>query len=153
MCTLAVEFGASQAYCCVTKMKVVEATLSDLGILAELNKRLMEDEAHPESMSVEQLADRMAAWLRNEYTCYVAVEKAIIGYCLYRDDGDFYYMRQLFVERAHRRQGVATGLLDWMYENVWVEKKVRLDVLAHNKAAIAFYENYGFSTGCLRMEK
>jgi hypothetical protein len=86
-------------------MKVLEATLSDVGMLAELNKRLIEDEDHPNPMDFEQLADRMAGWLQNEYTCYLAVtEEGTSGYCLFRDDGKFYYMRQLFVERTHRRQ-------------------------------------------------
>ena len=135
-------------------MKVIEATLSDVGSLAELNRRLIEDEHHPNPMNVEQLADRMSGWLQTEYTCYLAVaDGATIGYCLFRDDGEFYYMRQLFVDRGHRRQGIATELLDWMYENVWADKKGRLEVLAHNKDAIAFYEGYGFSPDCVRMVK
>lgn len=135
-------------------MKIIKATLSDVGMLAELNKHLIEDEQHPNPMTGAQLAGRMASWLQNEYTCYLAVAgDATLGYCLFRDDDNFYYMRQLFVARAHRRQGVATKLLDWLYENVWVDKKVRLDVLAHNQAAIAFYESYGFAIGCYRMEK
>jgi ribosomal protein S18 acetylase RimI-like enzyme len=135
-------------------MRFTEATLSDVGTPAELNKRLIEDEDHPNPMNVEQLADRMSGWLQDEYSCYLPVaEGTTIAYCVFRDDGEFYYMRQLFVERTHRRQGIATKLLDWMYAHVWADKKVRLDVLAHNKEAISFYENYGFSTSCFRMEK
>ena len=58
-----------------------------------------------------------------------------------------------FVERRHRRAGVATKLLDWMFANVWHTKPVRLDVFVHNATAIAFYEAYGFRVGVLRMEK
>ena len=76
-----------------------------------------------------------------------------VAYCLYRDDGRHYYMRQLYVDRAHRRKGIATRLLDWLYENVWTDKKVRLDVLAHNEDAVAFYKRYGFKVGVFRMEK
>ena len=76
-----------------------------------------------------------------------------IAYCLFREDREYFYLRQLFVERAHRRKGIATKLLDWMYQNVWTDKKVRLDVLAHNEEAIEFYKAYGFQVGCLRMEK
>ena len=74
-------------------------------------------------------------------------------YCLYRDSGGYYYMRQLYVDRTHRRKGIATRLLDWLYENVWTDKKVRLDVLAHNEDAVAFYKKYGFRIGVFRMEK
>lgn len=135
-------------------MKVTKADLSNVEKLAELNKRLIEDERHPNPMNVQQLARRMAAWLQGEYTCYMATEHGLtLAYCLFRDEGDYYYLRQLFVESAYRRQGIATQLLDWMYQHIWIDKKVRLDVLAHNTAAIAFYKAYGFEVGCLRMEK
>ena len=58
-----------------------------------------------------------------------------------------YYLRQLHAERGRRRRGIATKFLDWMYANIWIDKKVRLDVLVHNKEAIAFYEAYGFRPG------
>ncbi len=135
-------------------MKVAKAELTDVEKLAELNKRLIEDERHPNPMNVQQLAQRMIEWLQDEYSCYLASEDgSTVAYCLFRNDGEYYYMRQLFVERSHRRKGLATKLLDWMYQNVWTDKKVRLDVLSHNEEAIAFYRAYGFQIGCLRMEK
>jgi len=135
-------------------MKVTKADHSNIEKLAELNKRLIEDERHPNSMNMQQLAQRMTEWLQGEYACYIAAENGItVAYCLFRDDGKYYYLRHLFVERAYRRQGIATKLLDWMYKYIWTDKKVRLDVLSHNTAAIAFYKAYGFEVGCLRMEK
>lgn len=135
-------------------MKIIKAALTDAGKLAEMNKRLIGDERHPKPMNLEQLTQRMSAWLQNEYIGYLAIEdKKIVGYCLFRDDGEYYYMRQLYVERENRRNSIATELLDWMFENVWTNKKVRLDVLYHNKEAIAFYKSYGFQIHVLRMEK
>ncbi len=135
-------------------MEIVRAELTDAEILAELNKRLIEDERHPNPMNIVQLTQRLKAWLATDYICYVAKQNEhIVAYCLYRDDGEHYYMRQLYVDRTHRRKGIATQLLDWLYENVWTDKKVRLDVLAHNEDAVAFYKNYGFRIGVFRMEK
>ena len=135
-------------------IKIVKATRSDVSHLAILNKRLIEDEGHPNPMDIDQLFERMLGWLQNEYTAYLAMlDEKIAAYCLYRDDGDHYYLRQFYVDRGYRRQGIGTQLLDWMYRNVWTEKKVRLEVLAHNQSAIAFYEHYGFKVGCLSMEK
>ena len=135
-------------------MEIVRAEPTDVETLAELNKRLIEDERHPNPMDIVQLTERMREWLATDYICYVAKENEdIVAYCLYRDDGGFYYMRQLYVDRAHRRKGIATRLLDWLYENVWTDKKVRLDVLAHNEDAVAFYKRYGFRVGVFRMEK
>jgi ribosomal protein S18 acetylase RimI-like enzyme len=136
------------------EMTIRKAKVSEFEKLAELNKKLIEDERHPNPMSAEQLVQRMSEWLQGEYVCYV-VEKdeQTIAYCLYRDDGEYYFMRQLFVDREHRRRGIATAFLDWMYQHIWLDKKVRLDVLSHNEEAIAFYKAYGFRIGCLRMEK
>ena len=135
-------------------MEIVRAGLADVERLAELNKRLIEDERHPNPMDVPQLTHRMKEWLATGYICYLAKQNGcILAYCLYRDDGAYYYMRQLYVSREHRRRGIATQLLDWLYENVWTDKRVRLDVLAHNRDALAFYERYGFRMGVFRMEK
>ena len=135
-------------------MKIILADLSHIPELAVLNKRLIQDEGHPNPMNVKQLAERMSGWLQSEYTAYLAkIGDEIAAYCLFRDDGDHYYLRQLYVDRGFRRQGIATQLLDWMYQHIWTDKKVRLDVLAHNESAIAFYLHYGFKVGCLSMEK
>ena len=135
-------------------MEIVRAELRDADILAELNQELIEDEQHPNPMRIAQLTERMRGWLTTDYICYMAKEKgSIVAYCLYRDDESHYYMRQLYVDRAHRRKGIATQLLDWLYENVWTDKKVRLDVLAHNADAVAFYQRYGFRIGVFRMER
>ena len=109
-------------------MEIVRAELTDAETLAELNQHLIEDERHPNSMNIGELTERMKEWLATDYICY-------------------------YVDRAHRRKGIATQLLDWLYENVWTDKKVRLDVLAHNKDAVAFYKRYGFRIGVFRMEK
>ena len=135
-------------------MRIIPAKLTDVDTLAVLNKRLIEDEGHPNPMSVEELAERMGGWLQGEYRGYLMIiADRIVAYCLYRDDGDTYYLRQLYVDRDFRRQGIATQMLDWMYANIWTDKKVRLDVLIHNQNAIAFYERYGFEIRVLRMEK
>ena len=135
-------------------MEIVKAELTDVKRLAELNKCLIEDEQHPNPMHIAELTERMKAWLATDYICYLVKENGhIVAYCLYRDDGGLYYMRQLYVDRTHRRKGIATQMLDWLYENVWIDKKVRLDVLAHNEDAVAFYKKYGFRIGVFKMEK
>ena len=129
-------------------MEIARAELNDAEVLAGLNQHLLEDEGHPNPMNIDQLAQPMKERLETDYNCYVVKQKGcIVAYCLYRDDSGYYYMRQLYVDRSHRRRGIATQLLDWLYENVWTDKKVRLDVLAHNRDAVAFYKRYGFRIG------
>ena len=135
-------------------MTVIKAGMAQVAELAELNRQLLEDERHPDPVAAAQLAERMASWLQDGYIGYVARRAgAAVGYCLYRDAGRYYYLRQLFIARTHRRRGLATELLDWMYANVWAGKPVRLDVFAHNDQAVAFYRAYGFRVAVLRMEK
>ena len=135
-------------------MEIVRAETADVERLAALNKNLIEDERHPNPMDVAQLTQRMKEWLSTGYICYLVKEnRRTIAYCLYRDDGAHYYLRQLYVSRAHRRKGIATQLLDWLYENIWTDRKVRLDVYTHNEDAVAFYKEYGFRIGVYRMEK
>ena len=137
-----------------TNMEIVRAKTADANILAKLNKLLIEDERHPSSMTIDQLTQRMKEWLENGYIGYLVKQHGcIVAYCLYRDEGNHYYMRQLYVKNEHRRRGFATRLLNWLYENAWTDKKVRLDVLAHNEEAVSFYKRYGFRVGVLRMEK
>ncbi|PCJ51819.1 MAG: hypothetical protein COA79_25230 [Planctomycetota bacterium] len=131
-----------------------KASLNDCIMLGQLNKHLIEDGKHPNTMDIDQLIDRMKHFINSEYTCYIySLSDNIIAYCLFYGNSDFYYIRQLFVHRIHRKKGIATELLNWLFINTWVDKKVRLDVLANNHSAIEFYEKYGFKVDCLRMEK
>lgn len=139
---------------CMRTIHIEAASEHDVPVLAILNKRLIEDEHYPNPMNINQLEERMKKWLRNEYLAYTIKENhEILGYCLFRDDGDFYYMRQLYIDRPHRRKGLATKLLDWMYAHIWIDKKTRLDVLPDNAQAIEFYTSYGFKTRCFNLEK
>ena len=125
----------------------------DIDLLAGMNKRLIEDERHPNPMTVSELADRMRGWLESGYRCIIAWNSTIaLGYCLHREEDRYYYMRQLYTERDYRHRGVATALLNWMFQHHWTDKPVRLDVFAHNEAALALYKSYGFSVAVYRME-
>ena len=65
-------------------MKVTKAYLSNVEKLGKMNKRLIEDERHPNSMNVQQLTQRMTDWLQGEYTCYLATKDMItVAYCLF----------------------------------------------------------------------
>ena len=45
---------------------------------------------------------------------------------------------QLFVARGHRRRGIATTMMDWMYANVWPRAElVIVDDAGHAGGALA----------------
>lgn len=117
--------------------------------LGHLNKQLIKDEGHSNPMSSQELSERMAQWLRNDYTCYGVLNSGrVVAYALYRDDASYFYLRQLFTNRACRKQGLASALLKYLQEQVFREKPVRLDVLAGNSQALEFYCRRGFSVYC-----
>ena len=120
--------------------------------LAVLNRLLIVDEGHSNSMSEGELEKRMGQWLGSEYESYgIEQEGKIICYSLWRDDGEFHYMRQLYTVPAFRRRGIAKSLVLNLVENRYSNKPVRLDVLAGNSDARIFYEKIGFQIYCNTM--
>lgn len=130
------------------------ARVEDAELLAPLNAQLIRDEGHRNSMSEAQLAERVAAWLRSDYSAVIVESgKAIVGYALWRTGPEFIYLRQLLVVPAFRRRGVGRQTLNWLSKNTWVgSPRLRIDVLIGNTAAISFWRAIGFHDYCLTME-
>lgn len=117
--------------------------------LGVLNKQLIEDEGHSNPMTSQELAERMRKWLKHGYTCFgIIANKEPIAYALYRDDGEYFHLRQLYTARNFRHQGLASRLLEYLQDNIFVEKPVRLEVLSGNVQALEFYRKRGFDVYC-----
>ena len=131
------------------------ACLDDVAILAEMNRQLIEDEGHRNSMTVEELDDRMRRWLLTDYQAVVFQQGTeALGYALFKQEPDWLYLRQFFVRREKRRQGIGRNAITWLLKNVWRDaKRIRLDVLVGNSAAIQFWRSVGFADYCLTMER
>ena len=131
------------------------ATVSDAALLAPMNAQLIHDEGHRNAMTMQQLAERMSVWLKGEYEAFVfEVEAKAIGYCLYRIEPEYVYLRQLFVHPEMRRRGVARGALDWLRQNAWgAQPRLRIDVLIGNQSGIDFWRSVGFADYCLTLER
>jgi len=130
------------------------STLADVPMLAEWNYRLIRDEGHRNTMTVEQLAERMAGWLMREYKAVIFFAgNSPVAYVLYRIDPDLIYLRQLFVPFELRRQGYGRAAFDILREQIW-PKEVRLtvEVLTRNTAAIAFWKSVGYQDYSLTLE-
>src|SRR5471032_688494 len=91
------------------------ASVADADVIASMNAQLIRDEGHRNEMTVPQLAERMADWLRGDYQAHLFdLESKVVGYALYRIEPEHIYLRQLFVEPALRRQGVGRNALEWL---------------------------------------
>jgi ribosomal protein S18 acetylase RimI-like enzyme len=122
------------------------ASEDDAPALAGMNEQLIADEGHHNPMNRVQLERRMRGWLGSEYRA-VLFERAgqVVAYALYRDDEwGRVRLRQFFVARHTRRQGIGSEALRLFRESVVSDRRVLLEVLADNTAGKAFWLANGF---------
>jgi ribosomal protein S18 acetylase RimI-like enzyme len=130
------------------------ASAGDLDLLAEWNHQLIRDEDHRNSMTVPQLRQRMAGWLAGEYRAVVFLRAGEpVAYALYRETPDEVYLRQLFVARDHRRQGMGRQAVRLLRGQLWpTDKRLTVEVLCANAAAVAFWREVGYRDYSLMLE-
>jgi ribosomal protein S18 acetylase RimI-like enzyme len=130
------------------------ATPDDCQLLGELNHQLIRDEGHRNPMTAGELAERMRDWLRGEYAARIFEDDGkVVAYALYRPQPAEIYLRQLFVVRDLRRQGIGRQAMQILFSEIW-PKNVRLtvDVLAANTRAVGFWRSLGYRDYCLTLE-
>ena len=133
---------------------------ADLPLLAQMNKCLIEDEGSRNPMSLDQLADRMRGWLLgNWHLKLFATDGGAVGYAVYQVRRDEYfpdqtivYLRQFYIEREMRRQGLGTAA----YRALAAEHfppgcRVVIDALASNPRGHDFWRHVGFEPYCTTM--
>src|SRR6266513_2401444 len=105
-------------------------------------------------MSVPELEQRMRNWLADEYTGIVFEDGGeVVAYALFREQQEEIYLRQLFVVRHRRRQGIGRRALDILRSEYWPKtKRLTVDVLVQNEQSIAFWRAVGYRDYCLTLE-
>ena len=135
-------------------MNFRRATLDDCALLAELNHQLIRDEGHRNKMTVPELEQRMENWLASEYTA-VLFENAgeVVAYALYRERPEEIYLRQLFVVRHRRREGIGAEAVKILRSKIWpANQRLTVEVLVQNEAAVAFWRAAGYQDYSLKLE-
>lgn len=96
----------------------------------------------------------MRGWLESEYAAVLFDDaKEVVAYALYREEPEQVYLRQLFVARNRRRQGIGRKAVEILRSNFWPpNKRLTVDVLIQNPAAVAFWRSVGFKDYCLTLE-
>jgi predicted acetyltransferase len=131
------------------------ATLNDCPLLAKMNHQLLQDEGHRNRfMTLPQLEERMRGWLSAEYRAVIFENDGdIVAHALYREQPDEIYLRQLFVARDRRRQGLGRRAIEILRSDIWPKnKRLTVDVLLRNTSAIAFWRAVGYKDYCLALE-
>jgi len=134
------------------------ATLDDVPALSRMNRQLVEDEQHHNRFKPDAWFEaRMRGFLAGEYQAVLFERDGeVVAYALYRDHpehGDTVYLRQIFVERGHRRQGIGREAMRILIDEIWPpDKRLTVEVLVGNSAARAFYGAVGFREYSLELE-
>ena len=105
-------------------------------------------------MSVAELEERMRQWISGEYRGVIFEnEQGVVGYALFRDEGEQIYLRQLFVLCELRRKGYGREAIGILREQVWPRnKRLTVDVLVANKGAVEFWRAVGYQDYSLMLE-
>ena len=135
-------------------MNFRRATLNDGALLAELNHQLIRDEGHRNRMTVPELEQRMNSWLASEYVAVLFENGGeVVAYALYREQPEAIYLRQLFVVRKQRRKGIGKEAIKILRSKIWPKnKRLMVEVLVQNEAAVAFWRTVGYKDYCLTLE-
>ena len=136
-------------------MNFRRALINDATLLAELNHQLLHDEGHRNrTMSIPELEQRMRGWLASEYAAMIFEKDGeVIAYASYREQPEEIYLRQLFVARNWRRKGIGRQAVEILRTKIWPpNKRLTVDVLVQNAAAIAFWRAVGYKDYCLALE-
>jgi len=135
-------------------MKYRLANLADCPLLAELNHRLIRDEGHPNPMTILELEERMRGWLTTAYQAVVfETDAEVVAYALYRDDGSEIHLRQFFVVRHRRREGIGRRAMRILFDDIWPKnKRLTVEVLWKNKPAVEFWRAVGYEEHSLALE-
>lgn len=133
---------------------VRRANARDIPRVAQWNRELIEDERHESAAAVEVLAGRMRTWLADDYQICVFEEMgAPAGYALFRELPEWLHLRHFFVARTHRRQGVGRRAFAKLVTTFFPDgKRVLVEVLVGNRAAVAFWSAVGFSERYVGMQ-
>jgi len=130
------------------------ATLDDCLLLAGLNHQLIRDEGHRNQMTLPELEQRMRGWLSSEYRAVIFEDGGdVVAYGVYREQPEVIYLRQLFVVRQRRRQGLGRRAVEILRSQVWPkDRRLTVDVLVANQSGVAFWRSVGYSDYALSLE-
>ena len=136
-------------------MRYCLASAQDCPLLGVLNAQLIQDEGHRNPMTVAQLEDRMRGWLSaGEYQALLWEDHhEIVAYALFRESATEVYLRQFFVVRHRRREGIGRQAIAALFTQVWPRHKRRtVSVLVKNVPAVAFWRAVGYTDYALTLE-
>lgn len=125
-----------------------------LPLLAEFNRRLLEEEGFPFAVTVAELENRLREMLAGGYRAVAFIWKSRpVGYCLYRLHPRYAYIRHIYVGKdAGREFDVADALALLRREEFHDFATIRIDVPEGRKESVNLLESMGFRPRSVRLE-
>lgn len=136
-----------------TNLKTRFASVADCSMLAAWNYQLIRDEGHRNPMDVWELEERMHGWLTSgEYQAIIFEESEPVAYALFRETADEIHLRQFFVVRHRRREGIGACAMAQLFD-LWPNgKRWTVTTLTKNTPALAFWQAQGYADYALTLE-
>jgi GNAT superfamily N-acetyltransferase len=130
------------------------ATSADVTTLARMNQQLIEDEGHRNPMHLSELETRMHSMLDGDYSATLfELGEHVVAYGLWTEQPEWVYLRQFFVARESRRQGIGARAVRVLLDKVWpAGKRIRVNVLIGNHPALEFWRAVGFVDYLITLE-
>src|ERR1022692_958838 len=96
----------------------------------------------------------MKSWLASEYAAVFFEDGGeVAAYALYRQQPEEIYLRQLFVVRHRRREGIGAEAVKILRSKIWpANQRLTVEVLVQNEAAVAFWRAAGYQDYSLKLE-
>src|SRR5512138_147434 len=136
-----------------TSLKSRFASVEDCSMLAAWNYQLIRDEGHHNPMDVVALEERMRGWLASgEYLAVIFEADGPVAYALFRETEDEIYLRQFFVVRNRRREGIGSCAMAQLFALWPKEKRWTVSVLTKNISAVAFWQSQGYEDYALTLQ-
>ena len=125
----------------------------DLDMLAVMNRQLIEDEQHDNTMDIGQLKERMRGFISGDYNaCMFTDNNGIIGYALVDMKRTPLYLRQFFITRDKRRKGYGTLAFNRLMQLLGTGT-MDIEVMVWNDTGKAFWKSLGFKERSVYMRK
>ena len=107
-------------------------------------------------MDVAELTERMRGFLAATYKAVLFEDDGkVIAYALYHpfEESDL-YLRQFFVVRGKRREGLGRAAVRLLFEEIFPKSaRIVVTALSHNQRALAFWSEVGFDEYCISFER
>jgi len=133
-------------------MNIKKAEKDDLNLIAEMTKKLFEDEPSDTILSIEQFENRLLNYINTGSQAYLFIENEVIGYALVNLVRNPYYLIDFFICRNHRLSGKGTMAFNKLMDKLDTEN-IDLDVFCWNDRGRKFWESLGFKERAIIMRK